>query len=140
MKKTFIWILIVLMLSVLFGCVNDEKIPQSDNKPENLEGTFVNEELGTLIFNGDGETLQFDLTQQGMEDLGLSAEKGEGNYAFTFGNKGLCDYDKADVLSITFNGVTTRLNNVFAGETATDSNRIVLELYDPSKTIVFTKQ
>ncbi len=50
--------------------------------PENHNGTFVNEKYGSFTFNGDGESIVLDLTEEFAEATGLPAGKSEGRYAF----------------------------------------------------------
>ena len=89
--------------------------------PENLDGEFTSE-YGSMSFNGDGDSIVVDFSEELAKALNLQTGKCEGTHVFLFDHKEW-RYDKADTFAITINDNTSYLTNVF---TQTNEDRIVV--------------
>ena len=92
MKKILI---ILLSLLTLSGCIGDK--PPVVEAVKALDGEYVSP-IGSLCFNGDGDSVVLKLDEEYKEKLGYTSEKG--TYAFTIDHRGACDYDKANLFRI----------------------------------------
>ena len=109
---------VLMMMSC--GYKND---PPGDDAPlpENLDGEFTSE-YGSMSFNGDGDSIVVDFSEELAKALNFQTGKCEGTYVFLFDHKEW-RYDKADTFAITINNNTSYLTNVF---TQTNEDRIVV--------------
>lgn len=89
--------------------------------PENLDGEFTSE-YGSMSFNGDGDSIVVDFSEELANALNFQTRKCEGTYVFLFDHKEW-RYDKADTFAITINDNMSYLTNVF---TQTNEDRIVV--------------
>lgn len=89
--------------------------------PEDLDGEFTSE-YGSMSFNGDGDSIVVDFSEELTKALNFQTGKCEGTYVFLFDHKEW-RYDKADTFAITINDNTSYLTNVF---TQTNEDRIVV--------------
>ena len=119
MKK----ILLIALASALLlcGCAREQPPEETSPAPPPHEGVFVSD-MGTLRFNGDGESVTLSLGAELSEATGLPEGQSEGSYAFLF-HHGLWRYDQADTFVVTVGEAEYRFPNVF---TETDGDSIVL--------------
>ena len=96
----------------------DSSLPEPD--PHN--GVFASK-YGTMTFNGDGESITFDFTQELAESTGLPGGEQNGSYVFLFQHK-QWRYDKAERFRIAVSDVSYDFINDF---TVTDENTIALQ-------------
>ena len=75
-----------------------------------------------MSFNGDGDSIVVDFSEELAKALNIQTGKCEGTYVFLFDHKEW-RYDKADTFAITINDNTSYLTNVF---TQTSEDRIVV--------------
>lgn len=81
MKVKVILPLILIVLS-LSACIYDGPPKTIDIPPvENYNGKFVSD-YGTMIFNGDGKTVEVDFTEDLLKIINLPAGKQEATYRF----------------------------------------------------------
>ena len=128
---------ILISLTILFAACGGNKPPEDGTPdPEPHNGEFVSE-FGTLRFNGDGDTLQANLSSELAEAAGLPAGEQEGTYVFLF-HHGAWRYDKAESFRITLGGKSYDFMNII---TQTDENTIaVLSPMNDKETILFKKE
>ena len=119
MKRKLLICFLCLLLALLTAC-GDKDAPPDPGTPEPapLNGTYISPE-GTLIFNGDGESVILkDFSGVLADATGLPVGDSEGTYVFTFHGE-LWRYDVAEALSITVEDRTCKLVNL-VGETSED--------------------
>lgn len=112
MKKPFRIILCLFVLMMAMGCqpMKPDNIPYEPDTPAPDPHTGVFESRqGTMTFNGDGETVVCNFSQEFADLTGLPAGEAEGKYVFLSGDlppHGSVDvrYDVAHELEITVNG------------------------------------
>ena len=126
MKKglKILMIIFILMAAVagLYAYIVNSRRMKLDNYPYEPdtpappahEGTFTSEH-GTMIFNGDGESIIFDFDEELAKLCGLPQGEQEGTYVFLSGNlppHGYVDvrYDTAFELEITCNDQTVMID------------------------------
>lgn len=116
-------VLAVLLVFLLAACSGRDDPPDPGTpEPPPLNGSYVSQ-LGTISFNGDGETVTLDLSQQLAEAMGFPAGESEGTYVFLFHN-GAWRYDAAESLRITVGDASFETLNKH-GET--DENAVVIQ-------------
>ena len=126
----------VLLAAVLTGCGKEQPPDDGSPSPEPLNGVFSGE-YGELKFNGDGKTIELNVTDEFAELNKLPGREGSGTYVFMFDN-GSWRYDLAEDLRITLDGKDHWFNNCVG---KTDSDTVAFYLpYDSSKEFVFEKQ
>lgn len=116
MKRKLLLCFLCLLLCALTAC-GDKNTPPDPGTPEPppLNGTYYSPE-GTLIFNGDGQSVVLeDISSVLADATGLPMGGSEGTYAFTF-NGGLWRYDVAESFQLTVEEQTVKLMNM-VGET-----------------------
>ena len=92
--KRQLCILTLLLVLLLTACAHDSP-PDSDTPwPDAHDGTFISE-YGVLTFNGDGESVTMELSEDFAAATGLPAGRCEGTYVFLF-QHGSWRYDKAE--------------------------------------------
>ena len=140
MKRKWVICLLCLLLAVLFAaCNGDSNTPPDPGtpEPEPLNGAYLSPE-GTLIFNGDGESVILkDISSVLADATGLPLGESEGTYAFTF-HGGLWRYDVAETLNITVGEQTCSLMNM-PGETGESVVSVVSPL-QKGKSLRFVRQ
>lgn len=113
MKRKLLICFLCLLMALLTACNGDSNTPPDPGTPEPpaLNGTYISPE-GTLIFNGDGESVSLsDISEVLADAMGVPVGESEGTYAFTF-HGGLWRYDVAETLNITVGGQTCQLTNM----------------------------
>ncbi len=100
MKKNVV-VVTVLLIAVLLACVGCSSEPK-------LQGTFVNEEAGTLVFDGNGNVT---MSTQGAIRINLN-----GTYTVS-----------ASTVTVSFNlfGIQETDSLTWYGNTLTDSDGVV---------------
>ncbi len=101
------------------ACADDRPPDDSSPSPEAHSGTFVNKDYGSLTFNGDGKSLDLNLTDSMSEITGIPAGEQNGTYVFLFHNESW-RYDKAEYFRITVQNKNYRFRNTI-GMTSTDT-------------------
>ncbi len=135
MKKIFFIILTVLCCGIFASCSNDGAPPDDGTPwPDNLNGTFVSEDYGSLTFNGDGSSVVLELTEDGCLLTGLPEGKQECQYVFLF-QRGSWRYDKAEDFRIMIGDEKYQFANCI-GITASDTVAFCASS-DPSKYLIF---
>ncbi len=123
MKKA-LSILLAITVFMLAGCrpVEPDNIPYEPDTPapDPHIGIF-DSEYGTMMFNGDGESIVIDFNKELADMTGLPAGETEGKYVFLSGDlppHGSVDvrYDVAHELEITINGKAVVLELGIASE------------------------
>jgi len=111
-----------LLLS-LFSCTKNIHLPPKNDTPEPPAhvGVFVSER-GSMTFNGDGETVSIDFSDELAQALDLAPGKASGTYVFKFYN-GQWRYDDADEFSLFIDGRPVSFSTVLGG---VDENVITL--------------
>ena len=93
-------LLCLALLSIAFfsGCSGDEPPSADTPEPPAHNGVFCSE-VGTLTFNGDGESVTVCFEDGFATEAGFPLGKCEGTYVFKFQQKAY-RYDKAEYLCI----------------------------------------
>ncbi len=129
--------LILCACCLLAACGQADGPPEADTpEPAPLEGVFVSD-YGSLSFNGDGESISWDLDAEFAREGGLTAAQGQGAYVFLFHNEEW-RYDKAERFVILEGEIRAEFSNVFGrtGEAA-----IVLALpWDAGTEVAFVRE
>ena len=74
----------IILLFVSAACSYDGNPPDDGTPwPENHNGIFVSE-YGSMTFNGDGETVIIDFSDELAQKTGLPAGEQSGNYVFLY--------------------------------------------------------
>lgn len=134
--KLFSTIVLILLLSFTVACGSNTPPDGGTAAPNPYRGTFVSS-YGTMIFNGDGESITFDLVPDMATTVGLPSGKTKGTYVFLFHNAEW-RYDKAESFRITVGDVSYDFNNVF---TLTNENTVaVLSPMNAEEVILFKKE
>ena len=136
MRMRFTFVLPALVLLLLLAACSGHNDRPPDNGtpwPENLTGTFVSGD-SRLVFNGDGVTVQLELSDEMAEKTGLPAGKSDGSYAFLFHNESW-RYDLAEGLRITVGDISIRYITVPG---STDGQKVCFDAKDGSQ-LTFTK-
>ena len=115
-RKMLLILTAALLLLLLAGCGDSNTPPDPGTPaPPPLNGVYRSAE-GTMIFNGDGETIRLEGISEVLADAaGLPMGSSEGSYVFLRRNEHW-RYDMAESLQITIGEKTAVLTNV-AGET-----------------------
>lgn len=124
MRKNRIISTIAILATVLLlmSCGYKNGPPGDDTPwPENLNGEFTSE-YGSMIFNGDGEKIVVDFSEELAQALNSQTGKQEGTYVFLFDHKAW-RYDKSDRFEISIGDSTYSFTNMF---TQTSGDRIVV--------------
>ena len=98
MKKLCLAVSLLLIALLLVGCAKDLPPDDGTPAPKALDGTFLSTQ-GILVFNGDGRSIRFQLTEEFSELTGLPSGEQEGTYVFLFHNEEY-RYDKAEYFRI----------------------------------------
>lgn len=134
-KRRFL-LLAAILLVFLAACGNDTPPDDGTPEPPAHEGVFTSE-YGSLIFNGDGESITFDFIPELAEATGLPDGEQSGTYVFLF-QHGQWRYDKADRFRIAASDASYDFINDF---TVTDENTIALQSpLNGEETIRFIKE
>ncbi len=122
-KCSFISLIVIFATVLMMMSCGYKNGPPGDDAPwpENLDGEFTSE-YGSMSFNGDGDSIVVDFSEELAKVLNFQTGKCEGTYVFLFDHKEW-RYDKADTFAITINDNTSYLTNVF---TQTNEDRIVV--------------
>lgn len=138
MKKRNLFIILAVLV-VLFGglifYLHQKEIQKLDNypyepdtpKPEPHNGTFVSD-YGTMVFNGDGESVTITVSKELSELTGLPEGEHEGSYVFLSGDlpphgSMPIRYDAAHEFELTVNDHGEDMTIVFdAGIAAQDGS------------------
>ena len=101
MKKYLAFLLCACMLFALAACGSGGDRPPESAEPElpPLNGNYVSD-YGTLVFNGDGRSVELTLSPDFAEFTGLPEESSDGTYVFLFRNEEW-RRDKAESFRIT---------------------------------------
>ena len=139
MRKNRIISTIAILATVLLlmSCGYKNGPPGDDTPwPENLNGEFTSE-YGSMIFNGDGEKIVVDFSEELAQALNSQTGKQEGTYVFLFDHKAW-RYDKSDELAISIGDCRYYFTNVF---TQTNEDNLVLSLpeFNGDEPICFEK-
>ena len=122
-RKIFLIIPLMCILLFFTACGEKDTPPASSlPEPDSHDGVFTSE-YGTMTFNGDGESITFDFTQELAESTGLPGGEQNGSYVFLFQHK-QWRYDKAERFRIAVSDVSYDFINDF---TVTDENTIALQ-------------
>ena len=122
-RKIFLIIPLMCILLLFTACGAKDTPPDSSlPEPDPHNGVFTSE-YGTMTFNGDGESITFDFTQELAESTGLPGGEQNGSYVFLFQHK-QWRYDKAERFRIAVSDVSYDFINDF---TVTDENTIALQ-------------
>lgn len=127
MKKRLLPILLaaLFLLVSLLSCSPNDPPPLSDTpEPDPLNGVFVSE-YGTLTFNGDGESVTFELSDELAAAASLPVGKTEGVYVFLFRHS-LWRYDTAEGFRLS---VGEESHDFFNEHGVTNENLVAI--YDP---------
>ena len=109
--KRFVAVVLAVMMILLTGCrpVEPDNIPYEPDTPapDPHIGIF-DSDYGSMMFNGDGESIVIDFEKEFADMTGLPAGETEGKYVFLSGDlppHGSVDvrYDVAHELEITVN-------------------------------------
>ena len=135
-RKKFLIILLMCILLFCTACGARDLPPDSSlPEPDPHNGVFTSE-YGTMTFNGDGESITFDFTQELAEATELPSGEQNGSYVFLFQHK-QWRYDKAERFRIAVSDVSYDFINDF---TVTDENTIALQSpLNGEETILFIK-
>lgn len=122
-KCRFISVIAIIATVLMMMSCGYKNGPPGDDAPwpENLDGEFTSE-YGSMSFNGDGNSIVVDFSEELAKALNFQTGKCEGTYVFLFDHKEW-RYDKADTFAITINDNISYLTNVF---TQTNEDRIVV--------------
>ena len=137
MKKTVVLTALAISLLLLLCACGGRDQPPDPGTPEPPahDGVFTSE-YGTMTFNGDGESITFDFTQELQEATGLPGGEQSGTYVFLF-QHGEWRYDRAERFRISASDASYDFINDF---TVTDENTIALQSpLNGEKTILFKK-
>ena len=136
-KKIFALYVLLLAVFLLAACGAKDAPPGSSlPEPAPHDGVFTSE-YGTMIFNGDGESITFDFTPELVEATGLPDGEQNGSYVFLF-QHGQWRYDKAERFRVSASEASYDFINDF---TVTDENTIALQSpINGEKTILFKKE
>ncbi|MBQ1340926.1 MAG: hypothetical protein IIY33_00445 [Erysipelotrichaceae bacterium] len=157
--KRLVAVILTVMMILLTGCrpVEPENIPYEPNTPapDPHIGIF-DSDYGTMMFNGDGESIVIDFSKELAEMTGLPEGETEGKYVFLSGDlppHGSVDvrYDVAHELEITVNdkkivlelGIASRDGkSAQSGVDTVTENRIPVLLHKDGKmmTVIFEKK
>jgi hypothetical protein len=157
--KRLVAVILTVMMILLTGCrpVEPENIPYEPNTPvpDPHIGIF-DSDYGTMMFNGDGESIVIDFSKELAEMTGLPEGETEGKYVFLSGDlppHGSVDvrYDVAHELEITVNddkvvlelGIVSRDGkSAQSGVDTVTENRIPVLLHKDGKmmTVTFEKK
>ena len=102
---------IYLFAVFLSGCSGDEPPNADTPEPAAHNGVFRSV-VGSLTFNGDGESVIVCFEDEFAGDAGLPIGEHEGTYVFKFQQKAY-RYDKAECLSIYIGEKEFSLQNIF---------------------------
>ncbi|NLG10926.1 MAG: hypothetical protein GX562_05300 [Coriobacteriaceae bacterium] len=113
----------LLLLLSLISCTRSTHLPPKNDTPEPPPhvGVFVSE-CGSMTFNGDGQTVAIDFSDELAQALDLASGKASGTYVFKFYN-GQWRYDDADEFSLFIDGRSVGFSTVLGG---VDANLITL--------------
>lgn len=125
----------LVLLTPLFGCNGNQPPPVDTSEPPAHNGVFRSE-VGTLTFNGDGESVTVCFEDGFATEAGFPLGNCEGTYVFKFQQKAY-RYDKAEYLSIYIGEKAFRLRNHFQ-----ETNENVISVTSPvaaNETLQFIK-
>ncbi|MDD6101718.1 MAG: hypothetical protein PUB67_01235 [Clostridiales bacterium] len=126
---------IYLFAVFLSGCSGDEPPNADTPEPAAHNGVFRSV-VGSLTFNGDGESVIVCFEDEFAGDAGLPIGEHEGNYVFKFQQKAY-RYDKAESFCIYIGDKEYSFQNIFQ---ETNENVIsVTSPVDAKKTLQFKK-
>lgn len=115
-----------MCILLFFGCTAEQPPDADAPEPPAHSGVF-RADVGTLTFNGDGNSLIVCFDEYFAKETGLSCGECEGTYVFKFNNRAY-RYDKADIFEICVGG-SYAFRNIWQ---ETNENAICLAL--PEKT------
>ena len=130
MKKMGLWLLAGLLLVCCWGCagLSHENRPYEPDTPPPAahEGLFVSDH-GSLRFNGDGVSLEYDFDRELAAWAGLPEGKQQGTYVFLSGDlpphgSVPVRYDVAHGLKIILDGQSAVLRLGIAAEDGSSSH------------------
>lgn len=122
-------------LLLLCACQRYDGPPKDEGPlPSAHDGTYVSD-YGSLRFNGDGESIELEVSDELAQAIGLPRGKISGSYAFLIDNpKGLYRYDRASIFRLYIQdtayelrmpvGVTTEEQIVFYAEGLNDGKEL----------------
>ena len=127
------------LLLTLAGCQRSNDAPPKLDTPEPPPhvGYFVSE-YGTFTFNGDGETLCLELSEEYLEALGNPPNNETYAYAFTWYDFGTCRYDVATELKLHHKNSGTTITFSLFGNATQDKIEISYPVVSDER-IIFEK-
>ena len=135
MKKLIIVLLCLCLACSFAACVNDGPPKEDTPDPPALSGVFEHQ-TDTMSFNGDGRSVELDISKEISELTGLPEGKSSGTYVFILQN-GSYRYDKAEYFRIMLDEKTYQFYNDL-GVTAEDT--VAFNVDNDSRTeLVFRK-
>lgn len=125
---TYAFLATVLAIGVN-GCKNINLPPDPGTPvPAPHNGVFVHE-TDTLVFNGDGKTIEWHFAQE-IPEIGST---GQGQYVFLFGH-GMCRYDVAETFRIIATQDQNKSHSFVLVSPASDK-KITIQRDDSSGTV-----
>ncbi len=138
MKKAFAitFAAALLIAALMTGCAKDRPPDDGTPSPEPLNGVFSGE-YGELTFNGDGKSIELNVSGEFARLSGMTGGESAGTYVFLFHNESW-RRDMAEYFRVTIDDKKYSFNNSVG---KTDSDTLVFYLpSDSSKEFVFEKQ
>lgn len=135
LKGLFSSMLIVTAIAIISACYHINRPPDNNlPEPPAHKGVFISE-LDTLIFTGDGQTIEWSISNELATTTELP-QKAKGTYVFKF-NHYMIRYDEAEYLQLTYGTKSYRFRLV---DKAQSEHISIISPIDAKKNISFIKK